>query len=344
MIKKVMVLGVVAVGLAVLALGGGAAVAAVPMPLADEAGLAFLGLGGLVLTPQNLRTLQQGFNAAFQRGIDAVQVTYQLIAMTVSSQTNAENYGWMKDLPGMREWVGQRVINNLESAGASLANKPWEHTIGVDRDDVEDDRLGKYGLKFSQQGEIVARHPDDLVWGLLPKGFSVPGFDGQPFFDADHAGFDRDGNEASWSNVQAGSGAPWFLMDLSRTFMKPLVFQERKKAEFVYKTRPDDDNVFWEKKLVFGADARYNAGFGFHQLAFGSRIALNSTNYQAGRVALAQQFRPDGAPLAVRATHLIVGPSNEAAALELLQAERNAAGATNIFRGTTQLVVSPHLE
>lgn len=341
MIKKVMVVGAVLTGLAMLALGGGAAVAAVPL---DETGLAFLGLGGLVLTPANLRELQKGFNAAFQRGIDAVQATYSLIAMTVSSQTNAENYGWMKDLPGMREWVGQRVIHNLESTGATLENKHWEHTIGVDENDIEDDLLGQYGLKFSQQGEIVARHPDDLVWGLLRKGFTVPGFDGQPYFDADHAGFDRDGKEASWSNLQAGGDAPWFLMDLSRAFMKPLVFQMRKAPRFVYKTRPEDDNVFFDRQLVFGADARYNAGFGFHQLAYGSKAALSAENYQAGRVALAQQFRPDGAPLAVRATHLVVGPSNEAAALELLQAERNAAGATNIFRGTTQLVVSPHLE
>ena len=298
----------------------------------------------MILTPSTIKTLQQGFNAAFVRGIEATKVSYDQIAMTVNSQTNAENYGWMKDLPGMREWVGQRVINNLESTGASLANKTWEHTIGVNRDDVEDDRLGIYGLKFSQQGEIVSRHPDDLVWGLLRNGFTTKGFDGQPFFDADHAGYDIDGKEASWSNVQTGSGKPWFLMDLSRSYMKPLVFQLRKAPEFVYKTRPEDDNVFLENQLLFGASARYNAGFGFHQLAFGSMDDLDAANYQAGRVALAQQYRPDGSPLAVRATHLIVGPSNEAAALELLQAERNASGATNIYRGTTQLIVSPHLE
>ena len=74
------------------------------------------------------------------------------------------------------------------------------------------------------------------------------------------------------------------------------------------------------------------------------RLILDYADSVEDAVALAQQFRPDGAPLAVRATHLIVGPSNEAAALELLQAERNAAGATNVYRGTTQLVVSPHLE
>ncbi|THF60910.1 Mu-like prophage major head subunit gpT family protein [Pseudothauera rhizosphaerae] len=297
----------------------------------------------MILTPENLRALQAGFNAAFVRGIESVQPSYQQIAMTVTSQAQAENYGWMKDLPGMREWVGPRVINNLESVGAYLENKPWEHTIGVDRFHVEDDRLGIYTLKFSQQGELVARHPDVLTWSLLRQGFTQAGFDGQPFFDADHVGYGQDGNETSWSNLQAGAGAPWFLMDLSRTYLKPLVFQERQRPEFVYKTRPDDDNVFFENQLIFGASARYNAGFGFHQLAFGSRAALDADNYQAGRVALASQYGPDGTPKAVTATHLVVGMSNAAAAAELLQAERNAAGATNIYRGTTQLIVSPYL-
>lgn len=309
-----------------------------------DGGLALLGFGGMMLTPDNLKRLQNGFNGAFLRGIEAVPNTYSLIAMTVSSKARVENYGWMKGLPGMREWVGQRVINNLEVTGASLENKPWENTIGVDRFAVDDDDIGLYALKFSQQGEVVARHPNDLVWGLLRKAFTTRGFDGQYFIDTDHVGYSVEGVETSWSNSGGGAGKAWFLMDLSRAYMKPLVFQERMKPEFVYKTNPTDDNVFMENQLLFGATARYNAGFGFHQLAYGSKQSLTAVNYQAGRVALSTQYRPDGSALGVSATHLVVGPSNEAAALELLQAERDAAGATNVYRGTAKLVVSPYLE
>ncbi|WP_409449985.1 Mu-like prophage major head subunit gpT family protein [Aromatoleum sp.] len=42
-------------------------------------------------------------------------------------------------------------------------------------------------------------------------------------------------------------------------------------------------------------------------------------------------------------THLVVGPSNEAKARELLEADRNASGATNVWRGTAKLIVSPWL-
>jgi phage major head subunit gpT-like protein len=295
------------------------------------------------ITPQSLTALAQGFNAAFLQGFESAQSSYQQIAMTIPSTGSAENYGWMKDLPGMREWVGQRVILNLESTTATLENKHFEHTVGVSVDAIEDDKLGIYSTIFKQQGEIAARHPDDLVWNLLANGFTTPGFDRQPFFDADHAGFDRTGKEVSWSNVQAGAETAWFLFDLSRNYMKPLIFQSRKTVQFARKDRKEDDNVFFDNTYVFGADARYAAGFGFHQLAFGSQADLTADNYAAARVALSTQFRPDGSPLAVRPTHLVVGPTNEAAARKLLQAELVNGGDSNPWYKTAELIVSPYL-
>lgn len=298
----------------------------------------------MIITNATLNALAQGFNAAFKQGFGSVTPTWQQVAMVIPSTSDAENYGWMKDLPGVREWIGQRQYNNLEATGASLVNKSWEHTIAVKRTAIEDDKLGIYSNIFQMQGELVARHPDDLVWGLLPQGFNTRGFDGQYFFDTDHRSFGRDKVEKDWSNVQAGASAPWFLLDLSRTFMRPLIFQSRKAPEFVSRTDPRDQRVFDYAEYVYGADARYNAGFGFHQLALGSKAELNAANYDAGRRALAGQFRPDGSPLGVKATHLIVGPSNEMRAKALLESAKAADGTDNLNRGTTQLIVSPWLE
>lgn len=295
------------------------------------------------ITPTALLNLAQGFNAAFLKGFDSAKPTWPQIAMEIPSTSDAENYGWMKDLPGMREWIGSRQINNLEATAAKLVNKHFEHTVGIKRDAIEDDKLGIYSSVFAQQGEIAARHPDDMVWGLLPTGFAVAGFDGQYFFDSDHVGYNRAKEEVSWSNTQGGAGSPWFLMDLSRSFMKPLIFQNRKKVEFTRKNRNEDDNVFMMNEYLFGCDARYNVGFGFHQLALGSKQTLDATNYEAARISLASQFRPDGSPLGVRATHLVVGPANEAKARKLLNAELIAGGETNLWRGTAELIVSPYL-
>lgn len=297
----------------------------------------------MLITAASLASLQQGFNAAFLQGFGSVKSTMDLIAMRVPSTTDLENYGWMKELPGMREWVGQRVINNLEATGAQLKNKNYEHTIGVDRNHIEDDKLGIYSPMFSIQGETVARHPDELVWGLLPLGFSTKGFDGQNFFDTDHVGYTSAGAETSWSNTGGGSGAPWFLMDLSRNFMKPMIFQDRKKAEFVSLNRSTDINVFMDRQFLFGVDTRYVAGFGFHQLAYGSKATLDAASFAAGRLALETQRRPDGSPLSVMATHLVTGPSNRVAAEAVLMKEYLASGETNTNYKAVNLVIDPRL-
>ncbi len=294
------------------------------------------------ITPQSLQSLNQGFSAAFNMGFSGVALTWEIIAMRVASSTKTENYGWLKDVPGMREWVGQRQINNLEASAASLTNKTWEQTIGVNADDIADDQLGIYTTIFQMQGETVARHPNELVWSLLPTGFATKGFDGQYFFDTDHVGYNASGAEVSWSNTGAGAGAPWFLMDLSRKYMKPLIFQERMKAEFVQMNRPNDQGMFMENQAIYGAKARYVAGFGFHQLAYGSKSTLDAAAFKAARVALETQRRSDGSALPVKATHLVCGPSRRDEA-EATLTEKLAGGATNPLYKAVELVVDTSL-
>ena len=52
--------------------------------------------------------------------------------------------------------------------------------------------------------------------------------------------------------------------------VKPLIYQQRKKAKFVSKTQETDENVFMKQQFLYGADSRGNVGFGFWQMAFGS--------------------------------------------------------------------------
>ncbi len=52
---------------------------------------------------------------------------------------------------------------------------------------------------------------------------------------------------------------------------------------------------------------------------------------------------PEGEPLDATPSHLIVGPKYREKGMELLQAERNASGATNVHRGTAELLVMPRL-
>ncbi|WIW70615.1 Mu-like prophage major head subunit gpT family protein [Anaerosinus gibii] len=67
----------------------------------------------------------------------------------------------------------------------------------------------------------------------------------------------------------ASSPTAWFLLDTSRA-IKPLVYQERKKPEFITINDPHSENVFMRKEYMYGVDARGNGGYGLWQLAFGS--------------------------------------------------------------------------
>ena len=109
------------------------------------------------------------------------------------------------------------------------------------------------------------------------------------------------------------------------------------------KTSLTDDNVFSRNEFVWGADGRGNAGLGLWQLAYASKQTLDVQSYADAR-ASHQSLRGDnGKPLAIRSAELWVPPNLEQAALEVVQAERLANGATNVMRGLSKVVVCPWL-
>ena len=44
--------------------------------------------------------------------------------------------------PGMREWIGDREVQNLSGSDYTIKNKSWELTFGIPREAVEDDKIG----------------------------------------------------------------------------------------------------------------------------------------------------------------------------------------------------------
>lgn len=81
----------------------------------------------------------------------------------------------------------------------------------------------------------------------------------------------------------------WYLLCTNR-YVKPFVFQDRERPKLVCKNKETDDNVFFDDEIIYGIKARYNAGFGLWQLAYGStgedvgEIAAGSTGEDAGEI------------------------------------------------------------
>ena len=97
------------------------------------------------------------------------------------------------------------------------------------------------------------------------------------------------------------------------------------------------------KKFIYGADSRGNAGFGFWQMAYGSKQTLDADNYAAARAAMQSLKSEAGSPLGIMPNLLVVPPALEGAARKLLKNEFGAAGATNEWFGTADVLPVPYL-
>ncbi|MCP4699830.1 MAG: hypothetical protein GY862_23710, partial [Gammaproteobacteria bacterium] len=158
----------------------------------------------------------------------------------------------------------------------------------------------------------------------------------QYYFDTDHIGYDEAGEEVSVSNLQPGAGEPWYLADLRKAHLKPMVFQDRTKIKFSALDKSTDEKVFMENEIVYGIDGRYNAAHGFWELAAASKAELNAENYAALRAQMVALRKSNGEPKGVVPNVLIHGPALEGRARKLLINERNDAGASNEWAGTAK--------
>jgi phage major head subunit gpT-like protein len=267
----------------------------------------------------------------------------------VNSTTGTEEYGWLGKLPNVREWIGDRMVQNISSSSYYVKNKDFELSIGVDRNSIEDDNLGVYGPLFSEMGMSVVANKDVLVWGLLAAGFVNACFDGQPYFSTAHPVLDVNGNMTTYANTEAGAGGngspAWFLFD-SRRYLKPIIFQKRKPFTFVALDKPEDENVFNRKEFVYGVDARHNVGYAFPQFCWGSTEPLTPAAYANARTSLMSLTGDYGRPLGIVPDTLAYPPTLEAAALQILNAElvlQGGAAVSNVWKGTAKPLNVPWL-
>ena len=297
----------------------------------------------MIINSASLLALYRAFNTAFKQGFDSAPGSmWDKVATLVPSTTKTEDYGWLGKIPRMREWIGDRLIQNLKMHTYSIKNKKFESTVGVDRDDIEDDTLGVYSPIFQTLGQNAAEHPDELVFALLLLGFTTNCFDGQYFFDTDHPVLDANGATTSVSNVQAGAGNAWFLLDTRRP-LKPIIYQERKKAQFVAMDKETDTNVFMKNEYLYGVDCRCNVGFGLWQTAFGSKDVLDEANFTAAYDAMTA-FKADyEKPLAIKPNLLVVGSTNASAARKIIEAQLINGGDSNTNFKRVDLLECPWL-
>jgi phage major head subunit gpT-like protein len=156
----------------------------------------------MIVSAETLVALQTTFRALFATRTAAVTPQWPTIAMEAPSTNRAENYQWLGAVPAMKEWIDERTREKLLGFQYTVTNKSWEATLEVDRDDIEDDQLGIYRPQIEALADEGVRHPDELMFLLLMAGQTNLCYDGQFFFDTDHA----EGLSGAQSNLLTGTG------------------------------------------------------------------------------------------------------------------------------------------
>ena len=151
--------------------------------------------------------------------------------------SRVSTYPWLGRTTRFREWLGDRVIQALEAHSYTIANRNFEDTVSIDRNDIEDDTYGVYEPIIEQLGWDTKVHPDMLLFQMIKYSVTTPssvvGYDGQPFFSVDASGrpAGRADADSTASNINAPVPAPTGSLSTPRVRSGP------SSSSFVANTR-----------------------------------------------------------------------------------------------------------
>ena len=253
-----------------------------------------------------LASITDAVNIAYRDGLQGgAPSVYDQFCYDATSVGSEEVYPFMAGLPGLREWVGERVVHSLSMTTFSIYNRTWENTIAVKRENIEDDKFHTLIQPARLLGGNVKAFPDIQIASLLKNGHTTPTYDGQNFFDLAHPNYTSTGAATTVANYQAGASTSWYLMDIS-TAIRAFIWQTRRPFKIIPRFSLTDPVVFDNNEFVWGVDGRANAGYGLWHFAYRSDNTLNQANIIAARTAMATLRRQDGTPMGLGAAGQLV--------------------------------------
>ena len=144
-------------------------------------------------------SLEKGLRSIFIEQLAKEAPLTDLIATTIQSNSDIESYGFLSESPTPKHWPtgSERQPEALSEAKMVLANKRYESTISVGREDLDDQAAGLAALRPRIQ-ELATRASNFksklAVDALVANG---NGIDGNPFFGA---------HGSQGNNLISGSG------------------------------------------------------------------------------------------------------------------------------------------
>lgn len=157
------------------------------------------------ITPSALDAIFYNFDKRFQGGYSRAEKWADKLSTEVPSTSRSVRHAWLKWIPRLREWVGERKVNNAVARAYEVINKSYELTEGVSTEDIADDQIGVYGPLMEMMGQQAALWPEDLLKAAIQAGTTALAFDGQAFFSTSHPVDTDDSSKGTYSNLMTSS-------------------------------------------------------------------------------------------------------------------------------------------
>ena len=136
--------------------------------------------------------------ALMLRGLDAPPAPwFEMLTNKVVSDKDSEQYVWLGSAPVMREFLGGRKPATLNKNSFRVENKKFEASLEIPTEWFDRDHTGQIRMKVAELVDRARQHRINLLSDLIVAASSTLCYDGQYFFDTDHA----EGDSGSQSNI-----------------------------------------------------------------------------------------------------------------------------------------------
>ncbi len=163
-----------------------------------------------ILDRQKLDAAYVTFSTLFDMQLVRTPTVFQDVATVMPVSSTVTEFKWLGDVPKMKKWIGQRALNKLRAETHQIRTENWANGIEVERDDLDDDKLGLIRPRIEQLAAEGMWHIEDLVFDIINDAITAAGagslalcYDGQPLFDTDHTASGSGGT--SQSNFEDGA-------------------------------------------------------------------------------------------------------------------------------------------
>lgn len=125
-----------------------------------------------------------------------VEYVPRISTVPFRSDQGSEEYRWLGMAPALREWIGGRNAKGLRDTGFTIRNIKYEATLEVSGDEIRRDKTGQVMVRVAELADRANAQWAKMLSSLIVGGESSVCYDGQYFFDTDHA----EGDSGTQSN------------------------------------------------------------------------------------------------------------------------------------------------